>query len=82
MPHRYCILMSKEDAEKLNIEDGRRVRVLGEAGEMDNIEVVVGQIRSGTVAMFYPEANVLIKANIDKRSRTPNFKSAPVRIVV
>ncbi|MBX9879168.1 MAG: FdhF/YdeP family oxidoreductase [Candidatus Obscuribacterales bacterium] len=82
MPHRYCILMSKEDAEKLNIEDGQRIKVVGEAGEMDNIEVVVGQIRSGTVAMFYPEANVLIKANIDKRSRTPNFKSAPVRIVV
>lgn len=80
MPHRYCILVSKEDAEKLNIKDGQRVKVLGEAGSMENIEVVVGAIRPGAVAMFYPESNVLIKANVDPRSKTPAFKSAPVWI--
>jgi anaerobic selenocysteine-containing dehydrogenase len=80
MPHRYCILVSKEDAEKLNVKDGQRVKVRGEAGSMENIEVVVGAIRPGAVAMFYPESNVLIKANVDPRSKTPAFKSAPVWI--
>ena len=45
---------------------------------MENIEVVVGKIRPGVVAMFYPESNTLIKANVDPRSKTPAFKSAPV----
>ncbi len=80
MPHRYCILMAKEDAEKLNVKDGQRVKVRGEAGSMENIEVVVGAIRPGAVAMFYPESNVLIKANVDARSKTPAFKTAPVWI--
>lgn len=80
IPHRFCVLLSAEDADRLNIKDGQRVKVTGEAGEMDDIEAVVGKIRPGVVAMYYPESNVLIKANVDPRSRTPSFKSAPVRI--
>jgi molybdopterin-dependent oxidoreductase alpha subunit len=80
IPHRYCILLASEDAHKLNIQDGERVSVRGEAGEMDNIEVVIGNIRAGNAAMYYPEANVLIKANLDPRSKTPSFKSAPIWI--
>lgn len=80
MPHRFCILVSKEDLNKLNIKDGERIKVHGEAGSLDNIEVVAGDIKPGVVAMFYPEANVLIKAHIDQRSRTPAFKSAPVKL--
>jgi len=80
VPHRYCILMSKEDALKLGVKDGQRVTVQGEAGRLENIEVVIGAIRSGAVAMYYPESNVLIKANVDSRSKTPAFKSAPVWI--
>jgi molybdopterin-dependent oxidoreductase alpha subunit len=78
IPHRHCILMSAEDAGRLGLADGERITVRGEAGTLDNIEVVVGRIRSGVVAMYYPEANVLIKGNIDARSKTPSFKSAPV----
>ncbi|HYV26704.1 MAG TPA: molybdopterin dinucleotide binding domain-containing protein, partial [Candidatus Eisenbacteria bacterium] len=80
IPHRHCVLVSSEDAGKLKIKDGQRVTVRGEAGKMDNIEVVVGKIKPGAVAMFYPESNVLIKGNIDPRSKTPAFKSAPVWI--
>jgi molybdopterin-dependent oxidoreductase alpha subunit len=78
MPHRFCLLISPEDAQRLHIADGERITVKGEAGTLDNVEAVVGKIRPGVVAMFYPEANVLIKANVDPRSRTPAFKSAPV----
>lgn len=80
MPHRFCILVSKQDAANLKLKDGQRVRVRGEAGRMDGIEVVVGDIRQGVVAMFYPESNVLIKGHLDPRSKTPAFKSALVHI--
>lgn len=80
IPHRHCILVADADAKRLNVKDGERVIIKGEAGSLDNIEVVVGAIRPGVVAMFYPESNVLIKANLDPRSRTPAFKLAPVTI--
>ena len=35
----------------------------------------------GNLAMYYPEANVLIPRRIDPASGTPVFKSAAVRIV-
>jgi len=80
IPHRHCILVSGEDATRLEIADGQRVTVRGEAGTLQNIEVVLGKIRPGVVAMFYPESNLLIKGHPDKRSKTPAFKSAPVWI--
>jgi molybdopterin-dependent oxidoreductase alpha subunit len=80
VPHRHCIIMSSEDAAKRNVRDGDRVTVRGEAGSMANIEVCVGAIRPGVAAMYYPEANVLIKSNLDPRSGTPSFKSAPITV--
>ncbi len=80
MPHRHCIMISEQDAARLRIKDGQRVKVKGEAASLDNIEVVFGRIKPGTVAMFYPEGNELIKPRADKQSGTPSFKSAPVTI--
>jgi molybdopterin-dependent oxidoreductase alpha subunit len=80
MPHRYSLLIAREDLNRLGFADGERVTVTGEAGSLDNIELVEGKIRAGSVAMFYPEANILIKARIDSRSKTPSFKSAPVTL--
>jgi molybdopterin-dependent oxidoreductase alpha subunit len=80
IPHRFCIMMAGEDIRRLNLKDGQRITVRGEAGSMDNIEVVEGNIRAGVAAMFYPESNVLIKARVDERSKTPSFKSAPIWI--
>jgi molybdopterin-dependent oxidoreductase alpha subunit len=80
VPHRHCIILSPEDAERHSMRDGERIVVRGEAGSLDNIEVCVGRIRSGVAAMYYPEANVLIKSNLDPRSKTPAFKSAPITI--
>lgn len=80
IPHRNCVLVSQNDADKLSLKDGQRVRVIGEAGSLDNIELVVGGIRDGVVAMFYPESNYIIKARPDDRSRTPSFKFAPVNL--
>jgi molybdopterin-dependent oxidoreductase alpha subunit len=81
IPHRFCLLISQADATKLNLRDGQRITVCGEAGSIDNIELVIGNVRPGVVAMFYPESNAIIKPRIDKRSGTPSFKSAPVSII-
>jgi anaerobic selenocysteine-containing dehydrogenase len=80
MPHRNCILISSQDAGTLKLNDGQRVTVRGEAGSLENIEVVFGNIKSGVVAMFFPESNVLIKGKVDPSSKTPAFKSSPVWI--
>jgi len=80
MPHRHTILISPEDARRLNLLDGQRITVCGEAGSINDIEVVLGRIRPGVAAMFYPEANVLIKPRLDARSKTPAFKCAPIWI--
>ncbi|MBY0357201.1 MAG: FdhF/YdeP family oxidoreductase [Candidatus Obscuribacterales bacterium] len=78
VPHRHCILLSKEDAFKYKLKDGQKITVRGEAGRMSNIEVLIAQIRPGVAAMYYPESNVLIRGNVDPRSGTPSFKSAPI----
>ena len=78
--NRFSIIISAEDAQRLEVRDGDRVTVCGEAGQMDDIEVFISDIRPGVVAMYYPESNVLIKSRLDPRSKTPAFKSAPVKI--
>lgn len=79
VPHRWCIIMSPEDAKRFNFQDGEKITVRGEAGAL-NAEVFIGRIRQGCAAMYYPEANALIKSNLDPRSATPSFKSAPITV--
>lgn len=78
--NRHSIILSAVDASRLDLHDGDRVTVCGEAGQLENIEVFISDIRPGVAAMYYPEANVLIKSRIDGRSRTPAFKSAPIKV--
>ncbi len=82
MPHRHCILMNSLDVQKARLQQHQRVSVKGNAGELDNIEIICGAIREGAVFMFYPEANILFKANIDARSGTPAYKRIPVCVYV
>jgi hypothetical protein len=56
------------------------VTVQGEAGELQNVELIPGEIRSGAALMFYPEVNAIFKAVIDSRSVTPAFKRVPVLV--
>lgn len=78
MPHRYCILMNPNDAEQAGFREHQRVSVRGDAGQLEQIEVIYGDVRSGAALMFYPEANVLMKASIETRSGTPAYKRVPV----
>ncbi|WP_199192069.1 FdhF/YdeP family oxidoreductase [Chlorogloea sp. CCALA 695] len=77
MPHRNCILMNHKDAEKANLESRALVTVQGDAGKLENVEVIYGSVRQGAALMFYPEANAIFKARIDVRSGTPAFKRVP-----
>ncbi len=78
MPHRNCILMHAEDAKSAGFAEHQRVTVQGDAGQLDNVEIIFGSVRPGSALMFYPEVNVIFKARIDERSGTPAYKRVPV----
>jgi anaerobic selenocysteine-containing dehydrogenase len=80
MPHRHTILMHPEDLERSRLRPHQRVTVQGEAGSLDDIEIIPGPIRPGAALMFYPEANVLMRGERDPRSGTPAFKRVPVLV--
>lgn len=76
MPHRHCILINPNDAHRAGFSQHQRVSVRGNAGPLDHIEIIFGAVRSGAALMFYPEANVLMKARIE-----PNTGSAIARLI-
>jgi anaerobic selenocysteine-containing dehydrogenase len=78
MPHRHCILMHPDDVKAGGFCDRQSVTVQGQAGKLENIEIICGAIRPGAALMFYPEANVLMKGTADPKSHTPAYKRVPV----
>jgi molybdopterin-dependent oxidoreductase alpha subunit len=80
MPHRHCILLNPEDSVGAKFTEHQRVTVQGNAGKLENVEIIYGPIRRGAALMFYPEVNAIFKATIDPRSGTPAFKRVPVII--
>ena len=80
IPHRNCILMNRHDAESIGVLEHGLVKVQGDAGRMENVEVIYGAVRPGAALMFYPEVNVIFKARIESRSGTPAYKRVPVCI--
>jgi molybdopterin-dependent oxidoreductase alpha subunit len=77
MPHRNCILMNRADAESAGLHEHQRVTVQGNAGKMENVEVIYGAVRAGAALMFYPEVNVIFNPEIERRSGTPAYKRVP-----
>jgi anaerobic selenocysteine-containing dehydrogenase len=80
MPHRHTILMNRADLHRTGLAAHQRVTVQGEAGALEGVEIIPGEIREGAALMFYPEVNVLMKAVIDPRCGTPAFKRVPVLV--
>jgi molybdopterin-dependent oxidoreductase alpha subunit len=78
MPHRNCILINRLDAERLGAAEHTLVTVRGNAGEMENVEMIYGAVRRGAALMFYPEVNAIFSAKIESRSGTPGYKRVPV----
>ncbi len=71
---RDVVMMSAEDAAALGVAEDDRVTVRTETGRM-LVTVAIVDIRPGNLAMYYPEANVLVPRRLDDRSKTPAFKS-------
>ncbi|MGB7375298.1 MAG: FdhF/YdeP family oxidoreductase [Rivularia sp. (in: cyanobacteria)] len=80
IPHRNCILMNQIDVEKAGFKQHQRVTVRGNVGELENVEIIYGAVREGAGVMFYPEVNVIFKAEVEERSGTPAFKRVPVLV--
>ncbi len=78
MPHRNCILMNSVDAEKAGLQEHQRVTVQGDAGKMENVEIIFGSVRQGAAFMFYPEVNTIFKARTDNKCGIPAFKRVPI----
>jgi len=83
---RDVVFMNEEDLAHHRIEHGDRVDVEtdlpGGAGlRLDGVTAIAYDIARGSVAAYYPEANVLVPLDYhDKQSGTPAYKSIPVRI--
>jgi molybdopterin-dependent oxidoreductase alpha subunit len=77
---RDVVMMNEADARRLGLARDARVRVENGVGSLDAL-VRVAPLPPGNVAMYYPEANVLIPREIDARSGTPAFKSTTARLV-
>ena len=47
---------------------------------MEAVKIQSFDIAEGNVATYFPEANKLISTAIDRRSKTPSFKSTAITI--
>ena len=84
---RDVLFMNEADMQQLGLEHGDRVDITTALPDsqqrLNDITLVAYSIAPGTVAAYYPEANVLVPLNyLDKESGTPSYKSVPVRITL
>ncbi len=77
---RDVVMMNETDARALGLSRDQRVVVENATGRMDAL-VRFAPLPRGNLAMYYPEANVLIPRRVDPASGTPAFKSVAARIV-
>lgn len=80
MKDRHSVMLHPDDLAAHGLVDGDRALLESEHGRMD-VTVRAFDIARGSVMAYYPEANVLIGTVRDERSKTPAFKSTPVRLV-
>jgi molybdopterin-dependent oxidoreductase alpha subunit len=76
---RDVVMLSEEDARSLGVGEGDPMTVASGTGTLDVVAAIV-DIRPGNVAMYYPEANVLVDRSLDPESLTPAFKSVVVTL--
>jgi molybdopterin-dependent oxidoreductase alpha subunit len=76
---RDVVMMNEDDARRLGLARDQTVVVSSASGDMRAV-VRFAPLPAGNVAMYYPEANVLVPRRIDPGSATPVFKSTAVRV--
>lgn len=73
------VLMAAEDAGRLGLATGDRIRLTSRSGSYDG-RVFVAPIKAGNLAVHWPEGNVLLSRDaIDRASREPDY-NAVVRL--
>ncbi len=77
---RDVVMMNADDAATLGVVADARVRVENAVGAIE-ARVRLAPLPPGNLAMYYPEANVLVPRAVDARSATPAFKSLTARVV-
>ncbi|MEW6272507.1 MAG: FdhF/YdeP family oxidoreductase [Thermodesulfobacteriota bacterium] len=76
---RDVVMMNEADARARGLRRDQRVRVHNATGSLE-VLVRFAPLPPGNLAMYYPEANVLIPRTIDPASGTPVFKSVAAAI--
>jgi len=76
---RDVVMMAEADAARLGLAEGDAVVVETDAGRLE-VAVAIVDIRPGSLAMYYPEANALVPRRLDERAKTPAFKSVAARV--
>jgi len=79
--NRWVVMMNADDMISLGVAENDCVDIHNETGIMKSVVVKSFDVTIGNVAAFFPEANVLIPAILDPRSKTPGFKSNAVKII-
>jgi len=80
MPHRNCLMIHPQDAAQSGLKEHDRVVVQGQAGKLSDVEVIFGDIKLGSILMFYPETNAIIRPEEDPQSDNPAFKRNPALV--
>ena len=79
---RQVLMVNPEDMRAQGWRENQTVDVVSAAGTLAGVRIKPFDIRRGNLMTYYPEANVLVPAQVDVKSQTPGFKSVPVTVVV
>ena len=78
---RDIVFVHERDLERLQLAEGDRIDVVAGERVLAGQTAVAYPIAPGSVAAYYPEANILLGlADYDRRSGTPSYKSIPVTL--
>jgi len=81
MADRWSVMMNAADLADHGLADGDVATLESDHGRMEDVTIRAYDIARVGVMAYFPEANVLTGTAVDPRSKTPAFKSTPVRIV-
>lgn len=76
---RDAIFLNREDMVAFGVRDGQRIAIASDTGRYEG-KATSFDLPRGSALAYFPEANVLVGTAVDPRSKTPAFKSVPVRI--
>ncbi|MFT5082825.1 MAG: molybdopterin-dependent oxidoreductase alpha subunit [Lentisphaeria bacterium] len=79
---RDVVLINPDDMTHMNLKENMVVDLVSATGCLSGVSVKPFDVRRGNIITYYPEANVLVPKAIDGASKTPAFKSIPIKIVV